>query len=74
MSNNFIHNNIAQRKSKSWDMRYYWLREKESKNLFEFYWDKSENNHADYFTKHHSAKHHSKLRPKFVHDKNNRTF
>jgi len=55
-------------------MRYYWLREKESKNLFEFYWDKSENNHADYFTKYHCAKHHSKLRPKFVHDKNNRTF
>ena len=64
MSNNFIHNNIAQRRSKSWDMRYYWLRDIENQKLFHFYWDKSENNEADYYTKHHSAKYHTETRPK----------
>ena len=27
-ANGFIHNNIHQKRSKSWDMRYYWLRDK----------------------------------------------
>ena len=69
MSNNFIHNNIAQCRSKSWDMQYYWLRDKENQNDFDFYWDKSENNHGDYYTKHHSAKYHTIVRPRYVHDK-----
>ena len=69
MSNNFIHNNIAQRRSKSWDMRFYWLRDKENQKMFDFYWDKSENNLGDYHTKHHTAKYHSVIRSKYVHDR-----
>lgn len=33
----FIHNNIHQKRSKSWDMRYYWLREKQTKDQFKFF-------------------------------------
>ena len=69
MSNNFIHNNIAQRRSKSWDMRFYWLRDKANQHLFDFYWDKSENNFGDYFTKHHTAKYHTIIRPQYVQDR-----
>ena len=31
-ANNFIHNNVAQKLSKSWDMRYYWLRDQHNQN------------------------------------------
>ena len=57
-ANAFVHNNITQKKSKSWDMRYYWLRDKEAQGAFRIYWDKGTNNHAYYFTKHHTAKIH----------------
>ena len=58
----FVHNNIHQKRSKSWDMRYHWLREKQTKDVFRIFWDKGSNNHADYFTKHHPAKHHLEVR------------
>jgi len=67
----FVHNNINQKRSKSWDMRYHWLREKQTKNEFNIIWDKGTNNHADYFTKHHPAKHHLHVRNtlKYVRDR-----
>ena len=67
----FIHNNIHQKKSKSWDMRYHWLRDREAQQQFSVYWDRGANNHADYFTKHHPTKHHLEVRQKmrFVRDK-----
>jgi len=58
----FVHNNTHQKRSKSWDMRYHWLREKQTKNDFRIFWDKGSNNHADYFTKHHPIKHHLEVR------------
>ena len=66
---NFIHNNITQRRSKSWDMRYYWLRDQQNQKKFDFYWDKSENNHGDYWTKHFTALYHRLIRATYVLDK-----
>lgn len=66
---NFIHNNITQKRSKSWDMRYYWLRDQKEQDKFDFYWDRSENNHADYWTKHFTALYHRLNRAKYVLDK-----
>ena len=66
----FIRNNIHQKKSKSWDMRFYWLRDKKTQQLLNFYWEKGKNNYADYFTKHHSIKHHRSTRPTYIRDKN----
>jgi hypothetical protein len=54
----FVNANIHQKRSKSWDMRYYWLRDRLIQNNMYFYWDKGSNNDADYFTKHHSPNHH----------------
>jgi len=53
----FVHKNIHQKHSKSWDMRYHWLHERHIKQQFNIFWDKGSNNHADYFTKYHPAKH-----------------
>ena len=66
---NFIHNNITQKRSKSWDMRFYWLRDQQQLNNFDFYWDRSENNHADYWTKHFTAIYHRLIRATYVLDK-----
>jgi len=70
-ANGFIHDNIHQRRSKSWDMRYYWLRDRQTQQQFLFFWDKGSNNDADYFTKHFAAKYHRVKRPRYVQDKLN---
>ena len=61
-ANGFIHDNIQQKRSKSWDMRYYWLRDKTTQKKFNIFWDSGNNNHADYPTKHHPTTHHLKIR------------
>ena len=48
---NFIKNNLIQKRSESWDMRYYWLQEQNTRQCFQFIWKKSSENLADYFTK-----------------------
>jgi len=53
---------LLPRRSKAIDMRYYWLRDRENQKQFNIYWSKGENNLADYFTKHHSATHHKRMR------------
>ena len=62
--NSFAHNNIQQKCSKSWDMRYHWLKEKQTQQKFKIYWDQGTNNHADPYTKHHPTKHHLDFRAK----------
>ena len=64
---NFVSKNIKQKLSKSWEMRLNWLRDRTLQKQFKVFWDKGSNNWADYFTKHHSAKHHRVMRPKYVH-------
>ena len=67
----FVYDNIHQKRSKSWDMQYYWLRDKMNQRLFNLYWDKGSNNHADYSTKHHPTSYHRATRNIYVHDKVN---
>ena len=69
-ANGFIHNNIRQKRSKSWDMRYYWLRDKMVQTQFNFFERKDIYNNINYFTKHHPTKHHRTIRPRYVRDKN----
>ena len=67
----FIQDNIHMKKSKSWDMRYHWLRDCQTQNQFQFYWKPSKDNNADYFTKHHAATHHRQIRNQYVHGRLN---
>ena len=67
-ANGFIHDNIHQKKSKSWDMRYYWLRDRMTQQQFNFFWDKGSNNEADHFTKHFPASYHRIKRSRYVQD------
>ena len=66
VNHGFIHSNIKLKKSKTWDMRYHWLREKQTRKLFRYYWAKGLLNNADYFTKHHPPCVHIQMRPKYI--------
>ena len=66
-ANSFVHANMRQRKSKSWDMRYHWLRDRSLQRQFHIFWDKGIHNNADYFTKHHSPQHHQLMRQRYFH-------
>ena len=65
----FIYDNIHQRRSKSWDMRYYWLRDRQTQQQFNIFWESGLKNDADYHTKHHATIDHKTKRNRYVHDK-----
>ena len=58
---------IKQKRSKAIDMRFYWVRDRVQQNQFSILWRKGELNKADYFTKHHAAKHHIEMRSTYLH-------
>ena len=64
----FSEKNITPKCSKSWDMCYYWLRDKQEMKQFKLSWERALQNLADYFTKHFSAMHHKHIRFKYVFD------
>ena len=59
----YIKSNISQKRSKSWDMKYTWLRDHDLLRHFRFYWDKDLNNFGDYLsTKYHPPAVHKEKR------------
>ncbi len=56
-------NKILPKALKAMDMRFHWLRCRDSQGLFRYYWRPGTQNLADYFTKHHPATHHKSVRP-----------
>ena len=52
--------------TKSMDMRFHWLRDREAQQQFRFYWKPGKTNLADYFTKHHTPSHHKNVRSEFL--------
>jgi hypothetical protein len=63
-----INDTVKQRRSKAIDMRFYWVRDRVRQGQFRIHWKKGSDNLADYFTKHHSPKHHQLMRPLFLHE------
>ena len=68
----FTYNNIQLKRSKYWDMKLNWLRDRQHQELFDFSWEKGNSedtfNEADYFTEHHLAIYHRHIRGRYVHD------
>ena len=58
-----VNSNIQPRRTKSMDMRFYWLRCRDSQGQFRYYWAPGPTNLADYYTKHHEKSHHIEIRP-----------
>ena len=54
------------KQTKSMDMRFHWMRDRETKKQFRYYWGPGKDNLADYWTKHFCAAHHREIRPTFL--------
>ena len=63
---NVCNKNMQCRRSKSWDMRFFWMRCKEPQKMFRVYWRPGTTNLADYQTKHHPAAHHRNVQAEFL--------
>ena len=66
-SSSFINNTIKQRKSKTWDMRWNWMRDPKTKEQIRTFWDHSVNNLGDYPTNHHPPVYYKRIRPIYLH-------
>jgi hypothetical protein len=60
---------IKQKRSKAFDMRYHWLRDRIQQRQFQVYWRPGKQNLADYFSKHHPPGYHQAIRPIYLHPK-----
>ncbi len=48
------------------DMHFEWLKDREAKIQFRFYWRAGKTTLADYFTNHHTPAHHFNMRVEFL--------
>ncbi len=62
----FINSKIQPKFTKSMDMQFEWLKDRQAKEQFRFYWRSSKTNLADYFTMHHPAAHHQSVKGEFL--------
>lgn len=62
-----INDTVKQKRSKSMDMRFYWIRDRVRQGQFRIYWKAGSGNLADYFSKHHPIAHHQSMRSKYLH-------
>ena len=58
--------NVAPRRLKAMDMRFWWLRDREVQKQFRFFWRPGSKNLGDYFTNHHPGAHHVDMRKEFL--------
>ncbi|KAL7551824.1 hypothetical protein ACHAWF_015016 [Thalassiosira exigua] len=61
-----VSTNVAPRRLKAMDMRFWWLRDREAQNMFRFFWRPGPYNKGDYFTKHYPSSHHVDVRKEFI--------
>ena len=66
MADAVINGKIQPKRTKAMDMRFHWLRDRECQEQFRIYWRPGKLNYADYWTKHHAAKHHKNVRKEFL--------
>ena len=61
----YLKSTMKQKRIKSIDMRFYWVRDRVNQNQFMIYWRPGANNVGDYVSKHHSPAHHQTMHPFF---------
>ena len=66
MADGVINGKVQPKRTKAMDMRFHWLRDRECQEQFRIYWRPGKLNYADYWTKHHPAKHHQNIRREFL--------
>ncbi len=61
-----VNHKIQPKRTKAMDMRFHWLRDRESPKQLRIYWRPGKTNLADYFTKHHTPAHYVSVRTIFL--------
>ena len=62
------HDSIKQKRSQAFDMRFFWIRDRQEQGQYNVYWKPGKGNKSDYYTKHHPVAHHRNARPYYVFD------
>ena len=62
----YCNKTLKEKRSKSWDMRWWWLQDKIKNKEFHVYLDKGKNNYVYYHTKHFPPLYHQQIRPKYI--------
>jgi hypothetical protein len=62
-----LNETIKQKRSRSMEMKYYWLQDRVHQKQYNVYWRPGKDNLGDYHTKQHSAQHHQYMRPLMLH-------
>jgi hypothetical protein len=63
----YINGTIKQKRRKSMDIRFYWIKDQVKQGQFKIYWGSGYQKLADYFSKHHSLAHHKRIRDIYIH-------
>ena len=58
---------VRMKRSKAFDMRYHWVRDRIAQRQFNLYWAQGKLNKADYFTKHFPPAYHQQMRHHYLH-------
>ena len=61
-----VNNRVQPKRTKAMDMRFHWLRDRQTQKQFRIYWRPGAQNRGDYWTKHHAAAHHKNMRSMFL--------
>ena len=69
----FTRNTIKQKRSRTFDRQFWWLKDRATQQQFDVLWEPGIHNLADYFTKHHTSTHHSKVRPIYLYERDTPT-
>jgi hypothetical protein len=67
-------NTIKRQRSRSMEMRYFWVGDKIARDMFALSWHPGQENLADYQSKHHIGSHHVAVRPWYLHLHNSHRF
>jgi hypothetical protein len=66
MAEAVVNGKIQPKRTKATGMQFHWLRDSECQEQFRIHWRPGKLNYADYWTKHHPAKHHQNIRREFI--------
>lgn len=66
-----INDTVKPKRSKSFDMKFFWIKDRSKAGQFKVFWRPGSVNLGDYFTKHHSDTHHVAMRPVYFYEEKN---
>lgn len=61
-------NTVKRQRSRSMEMRYFWIADQVARKLFDVQWHPGQENLGDYHSKHHPTSHHQRVRPYYLHE------